>query len=51
MCHPATTKYYDQKDPISEARIEEYTFLKSADFQTLCEVFKVDLVRFHTINK
>ena len=51
MCHPAKAKFYDQQDPIAEARIEEYTFLKSADFHTLCEIFKINLVRFHTINK
>jgi predicted glycoside hydrolase/deacetylase ChbG (UPF0249 family) len=51
MCHPATAGFYDQQDPITEARIEEYTFLKSADFHTLCETFEINLVRFHTINK
>jgi chitin disaccharide deacetylase len=51
MCHPATAGIYDQQDPIAEARIEEYMFLKSADFHTLCETFEINLARFHTINK
>jgi hypothetical protein len=51
MCHPATAKFYDRQDPIAEARMEEYNFLKSGDFHSLCETLKINLVRFHTIDK
>ncbi|ELX9456769.1 hypothetical protein SLJ45_001250, partial [Acinetobacter baumannii] len=44
MCHPALAQSNDQ-DPIQHARIQEYQYFSSAQFQLDCQQYGIQLTR------